>query len=128
MLASYPERFFEDWNVGDSFVTADANVSREECLEFARRYDPQPFHLDDDAADSSVFRGLAASGWLTSAVTMRLVVESGVMRGSGILGTGVDELRWLAPVYPGDNLHVEAKSWNLRPIPAARVLAACVCV
>lgn len=106
---AYPERFFDEWKLGDAFVTGDHTLTREECLDFARRYDPQPFHLDDAAAQASIFGGLAASGWLTAAITMRLIVDSGVMRGPGILGAGIDDLRWLAPVCPGDTLHVEGE-------------------
>jgi len=116
----YPERFFDDWHVGDRFVSGEATLSREECLDFARRYDPQQFHLDDAAAAASIFRALAASGWLTAALTMRLIVESGVMRGTGVIGAGVDELRWLAPVYPGDTLHVESEVVDLVPNPEGK--------
>ena len=111
----YPERFFDEWNVGDRFVTGETTLTRHECLSFALRYDPQPFHVDDAAGKASIFGGLAASGWLTGAVTTRLIVDSGVMRGPGLLGAGIDELRWLAPVYPGDTLHVEGEVIDLVP-------------
>jgi acyl dehydratase len=114
-MKSYPLRFFEDFKVGDRFVSAQATLTREECLAFARSYDPQPFHLDDAAAESSMFGRLSASGWQTAAVTMRLIVESGFLRGTGVLGTGIDELRWLAPVYPGDTLRVESEIVELVP-------------
>lgn len=97
LLEQYPERYFDEGSVGDIFVTGEMTLTREECLEFARRYDPQPFHVNDAAGEASIFGGLAASGWLTGAATMRLIVDSGVMRGPGILGAGVDDLRWLAP-------------------------------
>jgi len=113
----HPERFFDDWRVGDTFVTGECTVTREECLDFARRYDPQAFHLDDAAAQASMFGRLVASGWLTAALAMRLIVDSGAMRATGILGTGIDELRWTAPVYPGDALHVEGEVIELTPNP-----------
>jgi acyl dehydratase len=120
--ARYPERYFDEWNLGDRFVTGSAAITREEALEFAQRYDPQPFHLDDAAGAASVFGGLAASGWMTGAVTMRLIVDSGVMRGPGILGAGIDDLRWLAPVYPGDVLRVEGEVIGLSPNPNGKRL------
>ena len=113
----YPVRFFDDFNVGDTFTTDAFPLTRDETLEFARQFDPQPFHLDDAAAQRSVFGKLSASGWHTAALTMRAIVKSGVMRGTGILGTGIDDLRWMAPVYPGDALHVEGEIVSLAPNP-----------
>ena len=97
--------YFEDFNVGDIFETASYTLSREEVIEFARMYDPQPFHLDDAAAADSFFGRLVASGWQTAAITMKLIVESSAFEG-GVIGAGVDELRWTAPVAPGDTLRV----------------------
>ena len=101
--------FLDDFTVGEKFETGEYTVTAEEGLAFARAYDPQPFHLDANAARRSVFGGLAISGWHTTAITMRLIVESGVMRETGIIGTGIDELRWHAPVKPGDTLHVRGE-------------------
>ncbi|MBD5655293.1 MAG: MaoC family dehydratase [Candidatus Eremiobacteraeota bacterium] len=98
------ERFFDDWNVGDRLETGSIEVTRESALAFAREYDPQRFHLDDAFAERSFFGRLASSGWQTAGYAMRLVVESGVFAGEGGIGLGVDELRWLKPVYPGDTL------------------------
>jgi acyl dehydratase len=116
----YPERYFDEFEVGEKFVSPEATLTREECLDFARRYDPQPFHLDDEAAAASVFRKLSASGWHTAAIAMRLVVDSGFMRGPGLFGVGIDELRWLAPVYPDDTLHVEGAIVELTPNSAGK--------
>jgi acyl dehydratase len=99
-------KYLNDFNVGDTFETAGRTIDPEESLTFARAYDPQPFHLDAAAAAQSIFRELVSSGWQTAAVTMRLLVDSGVLREVGIIGTGIDELRWLAPVRPGDTLRV----------------------
>src|SRR5476651_525747 len=88
------DRYFEDFAVGDTFDSASILVTETDIVEFARVYDPQPWHLDAAAAMNSPFKGLVASGWHTTAVTMRLFVESGVLRATGILGLGVDELRW----------------------------------
>jgi acyl dehydratase len=112
-METYPERYFEDFRVGDKFTTPSASLSREESIEFARAYDPQPFHLEDAAAEASLFRKLAASGWLTTAITMGLIVRSGFLRGPAVLGIGIDDLRWLAPVYPGDTLRVEGEVLEL---------------
>jgi acyl dehydratase len=100
------DRFFDDFNVGDWREAGTYTVSLDEILEFASRYDPQPWHLDDTAARHSPFKRLVASGWQTAAIAMKLAVESSIMKATGILGTGVDELRWLRPVYPNDTLRL----------------------
>ena len=84
-------------------------VTAEEVTGFAARYDPQPFHLDEEAGRNSVFGGLAASGWHTAAMTMRMLVESDFWPAGGIVGAGMDELRWPRPVHPGDELHIETE-------------------
>ncbi len=104
-----PERYFEDFQIGDAFETARFELSEKESLAFASLYDPQPFHLDSAAARAGVFGELTASGWQTTAITMRLIVQSGVLRATGIIGTGIDDLRWLAPVRPGDTLRVRGE-------------------
>src|SRR6201996_8277027 len=88
-------------------------VTAAEIKEFAERYDPQPFHLDEAAGESSFFKGLAASGWLTAAIVMRLRVESIHIAG-GIIGAGVEEIRWTQPVRPNDTLRTEAEILNVR--------------
>lgn len=115
----FPERYFEDFQVGDHFETAPFGLSEKESMAFAHLYDPQPFHLDADAAAASLFRELTASGWHTAAITMRLLVESGVLRATGIIGTGIDDLRWLAPVHPGDELRVRAVVVEKAPWPGS---------
>jgi len=115
--AMCPLRFFEDFRVGETFESGVATLTRDDCLAFARAYDPQPFHLDDDAGNASMFGKLTASGWLTAALTMRLIVDSGYLRGPGVLGVGIDELRWHAPVYPNDTLRVRGEILALTPDP-----------
>lgn len=112
-------KYFDDFAVGDSFDTGAFVLSEKESIAFAHLYDPQPFHLDADAASKSVFHELTASGWQTAAITMRLVVESGVLRATGIIGTGIDDLRWLAPVHPGDTLRVRGDVIEKRPWPGS---------
>ena len=97
-------RYFEDFAEGDEVELGSKTVTREEILDFARQFDPQPFHLDPDAAKDSVFGGLIASGWHTGAMWMRLYVDSLLGSGSGQGSSGIEELRWLAPVRPGDTL------------------------
>jgi acyl dehydratase len=115
-----PERYFDEFQIGDAFETAAFTLSEKESLAFAHLYDPQPFHLDPQAAAVSPFRELVASGWQTAAITMRLVVESGVLRATGVIGTGIDELRWLAPVFPGDTLRVRGEVVEKLPWPGKK--------
>jgi acyl dehydratase len=102
--------YFEDVEVGAETEFGSYQVTREEVLEFARKYDPQPFHLSDEAAAQTHFGRLAASGWHTAAMTMAVIVKSFKERPQAGLGSpGVDELRWLKPVYPGDTITVRGK-------------------
>ena len=100
-----PELHFEDFEPGRVLELGSVAVTEREIVEFARRYDPQPFHLDPEAAKESVFGGLIASGWHTGAMWMRLYVDSMLGVASSQGSPGVEELRWLAPVRPGDTLH-----------------------
>ena len=97
--------YFEDLVVGEETIFGHYDVTREEVLEFARKYDPQPFHLSDEAAAKTHFGRLAASGWHTAAMTMAVIVRAMGDQPQASLGSpGVDDLRWLKPVYPGDRL------------------------
>jgi acyl dehydratase len=107
--------WFDDLVPGQRFAAGPLVVEREEALAFARRYDPQPFHLDEAAAAASVFKGLAISGWHTAAYCMRLVTEARPFGDNPVLGLGVDELRWLRPVRPGDTLRLEGEVVELAP-------------
>ena len=101
------ELYFEDFHIGQTFHSAGSiKVSAEEIKEFGQKYDPQPFHLDEAAGEGSFFKGLAASGWLTAAIVMRLRVESIKVFG-GMIGAGVEEMRWTEPVRPGDTIRTE---------------------
>ena len=103
-------QYFEDIEVGAETYFGRYEVTREEVLDFARKYDPQPFHLSDEAAAKTHFGRLAASGWHTCAMTMAVIVRAFAERPQAGLGSpGVDELRWLKPVYPGDTLHVRGE-------------------
>ncbi len=105
-------RAFEDFPVGSQFVSRRQTISAEEILEFARRYDPQPFHLSLHAKEN-LLGELAASGWQTASISMRLFVETMEVE-SGIIGRAIDELRWPAAVHPGDSLHVEIEILEAR--------------
>lgn len=110
-------RYLNDYAIGDAFKSAEYTISQEEALAFARSFDPQPFHLYAGEAARSFFHELVISGWHTAAITMRLVVDSGVLRDTGVIGTGIDDLRWLAPVKPGDTLHVRGEVIGAAPWP-----------
>jgi acyl dehydratase len=107
-------RYLEDFAVGQTFGSARLRIDVERIKSFAAEFDPQPFHLDVEAAIDSVFRGLAASGWHTDALTMRLLVESELKPAGEVVGTGFDEFRWPRPVRPGDELRVESEVLEVR--------------
>ena len=100
---------------GQTFGSGRLRIDGERALAFAAEFDPQLFHLDEAAARRSIFGGLTASGWHTAAVTMRLLVETGLKPAGGIVGAGLDECRWLRPVRPGDELRVECEVIEARP-------------
>ena len=108
-------RYLEDFAVGQTFGSGRLRVDKEQIKAFAAEFDPQPFHLDEDAARDTIFRGLAASGWHTAALTMRLLVESEIEPAGGVVGAGFDEFRWPRPVRPGDELHIESEVLEVRP-------------
>jgi len=109
------ERFFEDLSVGQKFSSATVTVTAEAIKAFAKQFDPQPFHLDEEAARGTFFGRLVASGWHTAAMTMRLLVDSDLVPAGGTIGLGTDELSFPRPVYPGDVLHIEGEVVAMRP-------------
>jgi acyl dehydratase len=109
------ERYLEDFAVGQTFGSGRLRIDKERIKSFAAEFDPQPFHLDAVAAEHTIFHGLAASGWHTAAVTMRLLVESELRPAGGIVGAGFDELRWPRPVRPDDELRIESEVLEVRP-------------
>src|SRR5436190_4075695 len=109
------ERFLEDLQVGDRFGSGTYEVTEQGIVDFAQEFDPQPFHLDLDAATRSVFRGLASSGWHTAAMSMRLFVTGDLKLAGGSIGLGVDALEWPRPVRPGDTLRLETEIVEVRP-------------
>ena len=108
------DRYFEDFAVGQTFGSGRLRIDKERSQTFAAEFDPQPFHLDEEAARETIFGGLAASGWHTAAVSMRLQVDSELKPAGGILSLGFDELRWPRPVRPDDELRVESEVLEVR--------------
>ena len=107
-------QYLEDFSPGMTFMSGTVRIDADAIRRFAAEFDPQPFHLDDEAARATMFQGLAASGWHTAAVTMKLLVGSDFKPAAGIIGVGFDELRWPKPVRPGDELHVEGEILETR--------------
>jgi acyl dehydratase len=108
--------YLEDMKIGQKASFGNYRVTRDEVIDFASKYDPQPFHLDDDAAARTHFGRLSASGWHTAAMTMSMLVENlKNAKQAGLGSPGLDELRWLKPVYPGDTLRVETELTDVRP-------------
>jgi acyl dehydratase len=107
--------YLEDLHPGQTFASPTYEVTEERIKSFAAEFDPQAAHLDDAAAQKTIFRGLAASGWHTAAITMRLFVDSEFKPAGGIVGAGFDEFKWPKPVRPGDELHLKIEVLEVRP-------------
>jgi acyl dehydratase len=108
--------WWEDFPVGHVREFGGLTVSRDDVIAFARAYDPQPFHLDDAAAQRSLFGRLTASGWHTAALAMRMMCDAYLLESAALGSPGVDNLRWLKPVHPGDTLHVKLTVLEARPM------------
>src|SRR5579863_5073614 len=106
--------YLEDLNVGQRFRSGEYQMTADRIKAFAAEFDPQPFHLDEAAAEASIFKGLSASGWHTAAASMRLLVTSGLPFANGLIGLG-GELTWPRPTRPGDVLRVESEIVEIRP-------------
>lgn len=111
--------YFEDFSVGESFRTQGITFTEADIIDYAMRYDPQPFHTDRVAAKDSIYGGIIASGWHVGGLAFRMFIQSGVIAGS--MGSpGMDEVRWHAPVRPGDTVHLTAEVTKIRPLVIAR--------
>ena len=108
-------RFLDDLAIGQRFTSPGLTLSEAEIIDFAWRYDPQAFHLDATAAAASPYGGLIASGFQSLAICFRLFIQSGILADASMGSPGIDELRWLAPVRPGDTLHSEIEVIEVRP-------------
>jgi acyl dehydratase len=111
-----PLQFWEDFPVGEVRDFGGLPVTREAVLEFARQFDPQPFHVDEDAARESLFGGLCASGWHTAAMAMRMMCDGYLLDSASLGSPGIDQLRWLRQVFPGDMLRVRMTVLAARPM------------
>jgi acyl dehydratase len=109
------EHYLEDFRVGQRFSTGRRVVDDAQIKLFAAEFDPQPFHVDPAAAEKSIFRGLAASGWHTAGITMSLLVHGDLRPAGGIIGLGLEGMQWPRPVRPGDELRVETEILDVRP-------------
>lgn len=107
--------WFDDLKVGMRFSSETTTVSKDDILRFAAEFDPQPFHLDEAAAENTILGGLAASGWHTAAIAMRLAITARPFGPHPLFGAGVDELRWMKPVRPGDTLQLQGEVVELVP-------------
>ncbi len=112
-MTQHDPLFLDDLAVGAEYRSAEQQLDVEQIFDFARQFDPQPFHLDEEAAKDSLFQGLAASGWHTAAITMKLLVSSFPL-GNGVIGAG-GEIEWPRPTRPGDTLHVVSKILDIVP-------------
>ena len=108
------ELYLDDFHVGQNFGSGRLRVETDQIKAFAAEFDPQPFHLDEEVAKSSFFGGLAASGWHTAALTMRLLVTGDLKPAGGVIGAS-NEISWTRPVRPGDELRVESEVLEVRP-------------
>ena len=118
MTPTHPAKRYhwEDFPTGTVREFGATVVDRDEVVEFARRYDPQPFHLDDDAARHSLFGRLCASGWHTAAMTMRMMCDEYLLDSASLGSPGLENIRWTKPVYPGDTLRVRMEVLETRPM------------
>lgn len=114
-MSGAPTLYLDDLNPGMVLPLGSVRVTREEILEFARRYDPQPIHVDEEAARASIYGGLISSGWLTVSLGMRRIVDGFLVRAASLGAPGCDEVRWLRPVRPGDTLTYRAEILEVTP-------------
>ena len=110
----FKQRWFEDYEAGEVIEFGEYRVSEEEIIDFAKRYDPQSFHIDPEAAKESAYGGLIASGWHTGSIMMHMLVDGFVSEVASMGSPGLDELRWLAPVRPGDTLRCRIRILETR--------------
>ncbi len=107
-------RYLEDLKPGQAFESPQHTITEEAIVAFAREYDPQPFHLDREAAKSSFFGKLIASGWHTAALTIKMLLETDMNLADGLIGAGMEELKWPTPLEPGDTIHVRVEILEVR--------------
>jgi acyl dehydratase len=116
MTATTPKYWWEDFQPGTVLRTGSYEVTKEEIIEFARRFDPQRFHVDEEAAKQTMFGGLIASGWMTGSISMRLMCDAYLLDSASLGSPGMESLKWLKPVRPGDVLTVRVTVLEARPM------------
>lgn len=109
------DQYFEDFAVGDVFRVGPVALAEADIIEFGRQFDPQPFHIDPAAAAETIYGGIIASGWHVGGVAFRMFIQAGIIAGGSMGSPGVDEVRWHAPVRPGDTVHMVATVLETRP-------------
>lgn len=109
------DQYFEDFATGDVFRAGPVALAEDDIIAFAKRYDPQPFHIDPAAAAETIYGGIIASGWHTVSATFRALIDAGFLRGGGMGSPGLDKLRWLKPVRPGEGLDITLTVTSTRP-------------
>ena len=119
-LSNIDARYFDDFQIGQSFASGTLRVDKEQIKRFASEFDPQPFHVDEAAGRRSIYGNLCASGWHTCALAMRLTVQNFLNESSSMGSPGLETLRWLKPVYPGDTLRLQHKITESRPMRKRR--------
>lgn len=107
--------YFEDFELGKAREVGSRTVTEEEILDFATKFDPQPFHIDKEAAAKSIYGGIIASGWHTCSMMMRMMVDGFLKEAASLGSPGVDEIRWIKPVRPGDTLTITSTPVDIRP-------------
>lgn len=110
-----PTLYFEDFVVGQTVEAQGPTITKEAIIAFATQFDPQPFHIDEEAAKESSFGGLVASGWHTASLCMRMMCDAYALKSAGMGSPGVDELRWLKPVHAGDSIRMKATVLEVKP-------------
>lgn len=109
------QRYFDDFQIGEKFTSRGVTFTEGDIIDFGLKYDPQPFHIDIEAAAQTVYGGLIASGFQTLSLALRMILQEGITAVCSMGSPGMDEVRWLAPVRPGDTLHVEAEVIDKTP-------------
>ena len=107
--------YFEDFSVGDEFASGGVTLTESDIIEFALKYDPQSIHLDVEAASRSIYGGLIASGWHVIGLAFRMFIQAGILGEASMGSPGLEEVRWLKPVRPGDTVHMKARVGATRP-------------
>jgi len=114
MVVKEPKYYWEDFKVGEVHQIGEKRIDKDEIIAFAKQFDPQPFHVDEAAAKASMYGGLIASGWHTVALVMRMMCDSYMLDSASLGSPGIDNLKWLKPVHPGDTIRAQRTTLEVR--------------